>query len=358
MTKRRAAAAKMSSEYKNIQDIQMGESGGAFPHFCEPCESEDAEPGTPRGAEIQDFAVDGALDGHRLDFAVSRLLGVSRAFAQKIVRTGGAELIPERRVKPSIKVQNGDILKIKVPPAEMLELEPEDLDFEIVYSDADIAVINKPAGLVVHPAPGHWTGTLVHGLLYKFPDLGAMNGVKRPGIVHRLDSTTSGLMVAAKNGLAQEALFREFKERRVYKEYLALCWGTPPRLDGTIDLPIARDPRNRLRMAIVEDGRESRTDYRVLWSRNGCSLVRCLLHSGRTHQIRVHMRALRCPLVGDRLYAPSRKSPFGEERIFLHSWKLAFKHPRTGQKMDFTCPLPVELSSFLKNITPGSPPNQ
>lgn len=357
MTKSRAAAAKMSSEHREIKEIQMGESGGAFPHFCEPCESEDAELAAPRGAEIQTFTVDGALDGHRLDFAVARLLGLSRAFAQKIIRAGGTELIPERRIKPSIKVQDGDILKIKVPPAETLELEPEDIDFEVVYSDTDIAVINKPAGLVAHPAPGHWTGTLVHGLLYKFPDIGSMNGVKRPGIVHRLDATTSGLMVTVKNGLAQEALFREFRERRVRKEYLALCWGTPPRRDGTIDLPIARDPRNRLRMAVIEDGRESRTDYHVLWSRGGYSLVRCVLHTGRTHQIRVHMQALRCPLVGDRLYAPSRKSPFGEERIFLHSWKLAFKHPRSGEKMDFTCHLPAELSSFLKEIPAVHPPN-
>lgn len=346
--KSRAAAVKMSSDPRDIKDKSMGEGGDAFPHFCEPREAEEAELETQSGSDLQVFDVGSELEGHRIDFAVSRLLGLSRAFAQKIVKTGGAELVPQRRIKPSVKVQSGDVLKIVVPPAETLELEPEDLSFEVVYSDADIAVINKPAGLVVHPAPGHWTGTLVHGLLYKFPDLGTMNGVKRPGIVHRLDATTSGLMVVAKNGLAQEALFREFKERRVHKEYLALCWGTPPKKNGTIDLPIARDPYNRLRMAIVEDGRESLTDYHVLWSRGGCSLVRCTLHTGRTHQIRVHMQAIRCPLVGDRLYAPSRKSPFGEERLFLHAWKLAFKHPRTNNEIAFTCPLPLELSTFLR----------
>lgn len=345
--KSRATAAGTSLEHKEIINKSMGEGGDAFPHFCEPCEAEDTELETRGGMERQVFTVDEKLDGHRVDFAVSRLLGLSRAFARRIVKTGGVELIPQRRIKPSVKVQSGDVLKIEVPPAETLELEPEDLDFEVVWSDADIAVINKPAGLVVHPAPGHWTGTLVHGLLHKFPDLGVMNGVKRPGIVHRLDATTSGLMVVAKNGLAQEALFREFKERRVSKEYLALCWGNPPKQSGTIDLPIARDPYNRQRMAIVDGGRESQTDYHVLWSRNGCSLVRCVLHSGRTHQIRVHMQALRCPLVGDRLYAPSRKSPFGADRVFLHSWKLAFKHPRTNEVMCFTCPLPAELSSFL-----------
>lgn len=322
---------------------------------CGDAESRTEIVGVSESCEFQTFSVSAELEEHRIDFAVSRLLGVSRAFALKLIKNGAVELIPARRIKPSIKTGRGDILKIKVPPAETLELEPEDIPFEVVYSDGDIAVINKPAGLVVHPAPGHWTGTLVHGLLYRFPDLGAMNGVKRPGIVHRLDATTSGLMVIAKNGLAQEALFREFKERRVWKEYLALCWGTPPKKNGTVDLPIARDWDNRLRMDIVEGGRESRTDYRVLWSKEGYSLVSCRLHSGRTHQIRVHMRALKCPLVGDRLYAPSRKSPFSEERVFLHSWKLTFKQPRTGAPAAFICPLPAELSSFLRDILSKMP---
>ena len=211
-------------------------------------------------------------------------------------------------------------------------------------------VVDKPAGLVVHPAPGHWSGTLVHGLLFRYPDLGTLNGVRRPGIVHRLDATTSGLMVVARNGLAQEGLFRDFKARRIRKEYLALCYGKTPALRGSVKYPIDRDPYNRLRMACVEGGREAWTDYERLWSVNDYSLVKCTLHSGRTHQIRVHMQAVRCPLVGDRLYVPSRRSPFGPERIFLHSWKLGFKHPRTGDDMFFTRPLPPELSGFLREI--------
>lgn len=344
-----AADARMFSERKRITGKTAGEGGYDSLPFNDSREQEDAALELRRREETQTFTIGEELDGHRIDFAVSRLLGISRGFAQKIIKTGGTELIPERRIKPSIKVQKDDVLKIQTPPTETLELEPEDILFEVVYSDTDIAVINKPAGLVVHPAPGHWTGTLVHGLLYKFPDLGTMNGVKRPGIVHRLDAATSGLMVVAKNGLAQEALFHEFKERLVQKEYLALCWGKPPKKNGVIDLPIARDPYNRLRMAIVEDGRESLTEYQVLWSRGKYSLVRCILHTGRTHQIRVHMQAVKCPLVGDRLYAPSRKSPFGEDRIFLHSWKLAFTHPRTRERMYFTCRLPSELAQFLKD---------
>lgn len=290
------------------------------------------------------------LDAHRLDFAVSRLLGVSRGYAQKLIKEGHASLVPERRVKPSVKVAVGDLIEVEIPPAETLDLEPQDVAFETVYDDADVIVVDKPAGLVVHPAPGHWSGTLVHGLLFRYPDLGTLNGVRRPGIVHRLDATTSGLMVVARNGLAQEGLFRDFKARRIRKEYLALCYGQTPALRGSVKYPIDRDPYNRLRMACVEDGREAWTDYERLWSVNDYSLVKCTLHSGRTHQIRVHMQAVRCPLVGDRLYAPSRRSPFGPERIFLHSWKLGFKHPRTGDDMFFTRPLPPELSDFLREI--------
>ena len=296
------------------------------------------------------FETDEELDGHRLDFAVSRLLGISRAFSAKLIKEGAVALIPERRVKPSVKVALNDKINIWVPPVETLDLEPEDVYFETVYADDDVIVINKPAGLVVHPSPGHWTGTLVHGLLYKFPDMGALNGVQRPGIVHRLDSTTSGLMVVARNGLAQEGLFRDFKARRVHKEYLALCNGTLPSPEGEIRYPIGRDPYNRLRQAVLADGRDAWTDYRTLWSRNGYVLVVCMLHTGRTHQIRVHLKALKCPLVGDRLYDPSRQSPFGAERIFLHSWKLSFAHPRTGVQMTFRVPLPKELSDFLHGV--------
>lgn len=301
-------------------------------------------------ANAQIFRIGEELDGHRLDYALSRLLGVSRAFSQKIIKDGRTSIEPQRRIKPAIKVCAEDRLSVVVPPPETLELEPEDVPFEVVYADCDIIIVNKPAGLVVHPAPGHWNGTLVHGLLYRFPDIGELNGVRRPGIVHRLDATTSGLMVVARNGLAQEGLFRDFKARRITKEYIALCYGKPPKREGSVKYPIDRDPYNRHKMACVEGGREAWTDYETLWSSDGFSLMKCTLHSGRTHQIRVHMQALRCPLVGDRLYAPSRISPFGEERVFLHSWHLGFKHPRTGENMDFKEPLPQELSEYLSEI--------
>ena len=301
---------------------------------------------------VQNIAVDGDFDGHRLDYCVSRSLGVSRAFSQKLIKERQVALTPDRRIKPSLKVSAGDSITVTVPPAASLDLEPEDVDFEVVYSDEDVIVVNKPAGLVVHPAPGHWSHTLVHGLLYRFPDMGCMNGVQRPGIVHRLDATTSGLMVVARNGLAHENLSKDFKERRVQKEYLGLCWGTPKSRLGEIRYPIGRDRYNKLRMAVTEDGRDAWTDYETLWSAGGCSLLRCRLHTGRTHQIRVHMMAVGCPLVGDTVYAPSRQSPFADGRVFLHAWRLSFKHPRSGAVMSFRVPLPPELTRFLTTIAP------
>lgn len=335
----------MSSETKKEDiNIKAGEREASSLFFYEEESPQENSPVT------ETFAVSDEMSGHRLDYAVSRQLGLSRGFSQKLIKEGRTSLLPERRIKPSIKVEAGDVISVSVPPEETLDLEPEDVPFEEVYSDSDIIVINKPAGLVVHPAPGHWTGTLVHGLLWRYPDIGCLNGVKRPGIVHRLDATTSGLMVVARNGLAQEGLFRDFKARRVQKEYLALCWGTPPSQKGEIRYPIGRDPYNKLKMAVTEDGRDAWTDYEAIWSRNGCTLIKCRLHTGRTHQIRVHLAAIKCPLVGDKTYAPSKPSFFKEDRVFLHSWKLSFEHPRSKRKMAFRAPLPAELSALLADI--------
>jgi 23S rRNA pseudouridine1911/1915/1917 synthase len=190
----------------------------------------------------------------------------------------------------------------------------------------------------------------VHGLLFRFPEIGSLNGIKRPGIVHRLDATTSGLMVVARNGLAQESLFREFKERRVRKTYLALCHGVPERAAGRIDMPVGRDPGNRQRMAVTNGGKAAVTDYAVIWSEGGYSFVRCSPRSGRTHQIRVHMKALNCPLVGDELYAPPRRSPFTSPRVFLHSWRISFTHPRHGKPMEFKSFIPEDLIECLRAI--------
>jgi 23S rRNA pseudouridine1911/1915/1917 synthase len=300
-------------------------------------------------AVLHEMEISSELAGHRLDYAISRELGVSRVYAQKLIKNGSVTPRICRRIKPSIKVELGEIYGIETPPPEKLDLEPEDIPFGVIYSDSDIIVVDKPAGLVVHPAPGHYRGTLVHGLLYRFPEFGSMNGVERPGIVHRLDATTSGLMVVARNGLALEKLYNEFKSRRVEKTYLFLCHGTPKTPRARIDMPIGRDDSGK-KMTVRDDGRNAVTDYDVIWSNGEYSLAKCLIHTGRTHQIRVHMKFVGCPLVGDSLYAPSKKTPFPEARVFLHSWKLSFKHPADGVKIHFRSFIPADLKNLLLSI--------
>jgi 23S rRNA pseudouridine1911/1915/1917 synthase len=289
------------------------------------------------------------LSGHRLDYEVSREFGVSRAYAQRLIKSALVRSAGGRRVKPSLKTEEGERYEVELPPPEKLDLEPEDVPFGVVYADDDIIVIDKPAGVVVHPAPGHFRGTLVHGLLYRYPEFGNMNGVTRPGIVHRLDATTSGLMVVARSGLAMEKLYGEFQARRVEKSYLFLCCGLPKDKRARINLPIGRDVSGR-KMTVREDGRMSVTEYELLWSRGEYSFGRCVILTGRTHQIRVHMKAIGCPLVGDALYAPSRESPFPGPRVFLHAWKLSFAHPATGEKISFRSFIPDDLKSVLTGI--------
>jgi 23S rRNA pseudouridine1911/1915/1917 synthase len=311
-------------------------------------ETAEEEAGEPDNYS-HEIAIDDELSGHRLDFAVSRALGVSRSYAADLIKRGSVVPADGRRVKPSLKTGFGEKYSVMMTPPEKLDLEPEEVPFGVVYADDDIIVVDKPAGLVVHPAPGHYRGTLVHGLLHRFPDFGNVKGVIRPGIVHRLDATTSGLMVVARGGLALEKLYNEFKARRVEKTYLFLCHGKPREASARIDAPVGRGEGGR-KMTVRADGRNAVTDYEVLWSDGGYSFAKCSLHTGRTHQIRVHMQALGCPLVGDTLYAPSRENPFTPGRVFLHSWKLSFAHPRDGRHVSFRSVIPEELASCLLAI--------
>lgn len=311
-------------------------------------ETEDA----PKAEGVQ-ISVSPGWEGHRLDFLISQELGLSRSYATKLIRMGRVMVSWSDRVKPALKVQTGGSVSVDLPPPEDLELQPEDVPFQVVYEDQDIVVVNKPAGLVVHPAPGHWRGTLVHGLLYRYPEMMELNGVRRPGIVHRLDGTTSGLMVVARNGLAMESLIRSFKGRVVEKVYIAAVSGSPCPKEGEIRFPIGRDPGNRKRMAPVDWGRDAHTTYRTLWSQGGYSLLLCQIKTGRTHQIRVHMNAIGHPLVGDRLYGGACPQGWGLERVFLHSWRLSFQHPRTAEMMSFVCPLPDELIKFIVQVRRG-----
>ena len=285
----------------------------------------------------------------RLDILISQRMGVTRAFAQKLieedrVKIDGADF--PHKIKPSRKIAAGEGVLVSLPPPETLEIQPEDVPFQVVYEDPYLLVLNKPAGLVVHPAPGHWKGTLVHGLLFRYPDLGPFNNVVRPGIVHRLDATTSGLMLAARRQKTMESLQRAFKTRDVEKHYLALVHNPFKQPLGILEGPIGRHPQNRLKMAVVQGGRPSATEYRVLWNRSGYAFVVCRLLTGRTHQIRVHMAAAGHPIVGDALYGAKELPNFN--RVFLHSWKLAFTHPDTNQALTFTCPLPDELKLTLR----------
>jgi len=326
----------------SFEERDDSQGGEAFP------EENPSEGGEGRG---EAFLVESGETGTRLDVLVGHRLGLTRSFANKLVRKGEVRLSSAQVPKPSLKLAAGTLVEVIIRDIEPLDLEPEPVDFGVVYEDEEILVIDKPAGLVVHPAPGHWTGTLVHGLLYRDPRIGLINRVLRPGIVHRLDATTSGLLVVARTSEALDRLILSFKSRAVEKRYLALAWGKPRQAKGVIEEPIGRDPSNRLRMAVVEDGKSSRTDYRVLASyREGFSLLECDLRTGRTHQIRVHLRHAGHPLVGDTLYAPRKKSPFPTERVFLHSWHLTIPHPKDGRRLSFHCALPFDLVNILKGL--------
>ncbi|MDR1731847.1 MAG: RluA family pseudouridine synthase [Synergistaceae bacterium] len=303
-------------------------------------------------------------DGSRLDVFLSRTLGITRSFAQKLLKEGRvrssrpAAEAPEGskgKLKPSRLLTSPETFVVLMPPPELLEIEPENVPFDVIHEDQWLLVVNKPAGLVVHPAPGHRRGTLVHGLLWRYADLGPFNNVRRPGIVHRLDATTSGLMLIAREQKTMELLQTDFRTRSIEKKYLALAHGNFDRKSGILEGPIGRHPQNRLKMAVIEGGRPSATEYRVLWNASGYALVLCDLLTGRTHQIRVHMAAAGHPLVGDSLYGGKEilRTPSGAERVFLHSWRLAFTHPITRKPMRFTLPIPSELREYLMGEKSG-----
>ena len=249
--------------------------------------------------------------------------------------------------RPSQKVKAGDRVTLTVPPVRQMDLTPQDIPIEVIYQDSELVVLDKPAGLSVHPGPGHPDGTLVNALLARCPDIQGIGGVHRPGIVHRLDKDTSGLMVVAKTEKAHHGLSAQIKARQVHKGYLALTVGIPPLDEGTIDAPIARDPRHRQRMAVVLDGRESRTHYEVVERLNGHAMLQLVLETGRTHQIRVHLSYLGYPLFGDEVYG--RRSP-DLSRHFLHASTLEFKHPGTDLPVAFESALPLELRDVLQNL--------
>lgn len=299
-------------------------------------------------------------EGVRLDkYLAGEVPGQSRSQIQRLIDDGRVSLPRVKQVKANTAVRAGDVVTIDVPPPEPTEVLAEDLPLQVLHEDSDIIVIDKPAGMVVHPGAGHGQGTLVNALLHHVKDLSGIGGELRPGIVHRLDKGTSGVMVIAKHDAAHQELARQFHDREVEKEYVALVWGTVQQRKR-IDLPLGRDPVNRQK--ISTRARRARTAVtRVTWARHlpGVSLLRVAIATGRTHQIRVHLSAIGHPIVGDGLYGgirtrmPHRLRPLLRlERPFLHAERLALTHPRTGERLTFTAPLPDDLGNVLLEIVP------
>jgi 23S rRNA pseudouridine1911/1915/1917 synthase len=313
-------------------------------------------PSPPSSGEVTGLVV-GDDAGGRLDAWLAAALDVSRSRAAQWIEDGRVTLngAPPRKKDP---VLPGDRVSVAVPPPEPSDVAAEDIPLSIVYQDADLAVIDKPAGLVVHPAAGHRSGTLVNALLHAVGDLSGIGGVLRPGIVHRLDKDTSGLLLVAKHDGAHRVLSDALKRREIKRTYLAACWGHLPDDTASVDAPIGRHPSDRKKMGIVPDGRPARTHFRRLERWRAADLLQAELETGRTHQIRVHLLHLGHPVVGDRTYAPDRARGFGGPergwalafakrvpRQFLHAAELRFHHPRTREEMRFASPLPPDLAA-------------
>jgi len=317
------------------------------------------------------FTIEEEQAGQRLDKALTALCDeLSRARVQALIKEGSCAVNGMEVVSASLKVSNGDKVSVLVPEIRESELEPEDIPLDIVYEDEDVLVLNKPAGLVVHPGAGNVSGTLVNALLFHFGDnLSAIGGVARPGIVHRLDKDTSGLMMVAKNDAAHQGLSEQLADRTLSRVYQALVLDVPMPPVGFVDAPIGRHRTNRLKMAVyARAGKEARTNYKVLEDYHGAlALVECKLESGRTHQIRVHMEYFKHPLIGDPLYSPQptavrarmKKAGYEAEvieqalsfpRQALHAKSLTFVHPRTWETMRFDSDLPGDLSNLLKML--------
>lgn len=287
--------------------------------------------------------------GERIDrFLTEQDEDWTRSQVQKWIKEDRVS-VNETPIKANYKLQLGDQISLKIPPPMELEIEAEDISLNIVYEDQDVIVIDKPRGLVVHPAPGHYSGTIVNGLLYHCKDLSGINGILRPGIVHRIDKDTSGLLMVAKNDKAHLSLAKQLQEHTVERRYIALVNGLFPHEMGTIDAPIGRDSQDRKKMSVTfENSKHAVTHFVVLEAFKQHSLVECKLETGRTHQIRVHMQYIGHPIVGDPKYGKGDR--LGLEGQALHAGVLGFEHPRTGEYLSFTSPIPEDMEFVLQNL--------
>ena len=300
-------------------------------------------------------------EGTRLDaYLASQIEGWSRARLQHLIADEEV-LVNGKPAKPSYKLHSSDEIEVELVDSPATTFVPENIPLDIIYEDAALIVVNKPAGLVVHPAAGNQSGTLANALAYHFENLSTIGGTVRPGIVHRIDKDTSGLLVVAKTELAHENLADQFRARTVFKSYLALVHGVVERDTGRIDQPLARDPRNRTRMAIVRGGRSALTFYRVQHRYDRFTLLGVEIKTGRTHQVRVHLASVKHPVVGDEVYGGGRDNTVRDPKIrveirklgrhFLHAAELGFRHPISGAELRFKAPLPADLEHLLATLS-------
>lgn len=290
--------------------------------------------------------------GMRADVALAQLLEITRSNMQKLLEEGRA-VRGQKVIKSNYRVKAGEEILVNLPEPQPLDVQPENIPLDIIYEDDDVVVVNKARGMVVHPAAGNYNGTLVNALLYHCKNLSGINGVIRPGIVHRLDKDTSGIMICAKNDSAHLSLSEQIQGKTAQRTYLAVVRGNVKDDGGIIETQIARDKNDRKKMAVVtEGGRQAITEYEVAERFGKYTVVKCRLKTGRTHQIRVHMEYLGYPLVGDPKYSPM-KTPFAINGQALHSLTLSFTHPRTGERLTFEAPLPEDMKKILTRLRLG-----
>jgi pseudouridine synthase, RluA family len=298
-----------------------------------------------------EYIIEEEMQGTRLDMVLSLVMEeTSRSHIQKLIEGGSVQIDGRLCNSKKQKVKAGNLVRILIPEPEILDVIPENIPLDIVYEDEDVLVVNKPKGMVVHPAVGNFTGTLVNAILYHCDNLSSINGVIRPGIVHRIDKDTSGLLMVAKNDLAHRLLAEQLAEHSITRAYRAVVYSNFTEDEGTVDAPIGRDPKNRLKMAVTQmNSKEAITHYRVLERFGNFTYIEARLETGRTHQIRVHMAYINHPLLGDAVYGPKKKA-MGAESQMLHAKMLGFRHPRTGEYLEFDSPLPEGFQRILKKM--------
>ncbi len=308
------------------------------------------------GERFLELTITEEMQGQRMDLVLSASLEeYSRSFIQKLFEKGAVSVNGTVCTEKKRKASVGDIVAIEIPQPQKLEVEAEDILLDIIYEDESLLVVNKPAGMVVHPAPGNYTGTLVNALMHHCgSELSSINGVIRPGIVHRIDKDTSGLLMVAKNDMAHGKLSQQLAEHSITRKYRAIVYSNMKENDGTVDKPIGRDPKNRLRNAVTElNSKNAVTHYSVLERFGKFTFIEAELETGRTHQIRVHMAYLKHPLLGDELYGPAKSkavAKLGVKRQMLHAGVLGFIHPATEEYMEFESPLPEDFQMVLEKL--------